>query len=124
MKKLILQSLILFLTASLFANTFTYTNFNESEYEKVKDANSLEKTYYQTKKTKFYFTTKLMDYKVDDSGNQIVTVLSSSSDFELIHRGDQLPRKFGKDSDSVIVYVHQDWNFDEVIFVIDAIKTL
>lgn len=125
MKKIFLQSLFIFLTASLFANTFTYTDFNESEYEKVKDAYDLFDTYSQTGKQKFYFVTKLMNYKVSDSENQIVTVLTSTPvDYELIHRGDQLPRKFGMDSDSVVVYVHQDWNFDEVIFVIDAIKTL
>lgn len=117
--------LILLISTSLYANTYTYTNFNESEYEKVKDAYDLKVTYSQTGKEKFYFVTKLMDYKVDDSGNQIVSVLTSTPvNFELIHRGDQLPRASGMDSDSVVVYVHQDWNFDKIIFVIDAIKTL
>ena len=53
MKKIFLQSLFIFLTASLFANTFTYTDFNESEYEKVKDAYDLIDTYSQTGKQKF-----------------------------------------------------------------------
>lgn len=125
MKKLILQSLIFMFCVNLFAKTYTYADFNKSDYVKVKDAYDLEETFNQTKNKNYFFTTKLMDYKVDDYGNQIVKVLTSSPvDFELIHKGDQLPKCFGMDENSVIIYVHQEWNFDDVIFVIDAIETL
>ena len=66
-----------------------------------------------------------MDYEVDSSGRQIVSVLTEDLDlYPLVHRGDQLPNQFGIDRNAVEVFIHVESNNFETIFVIDAIRLL
>ena len=66
-----------------------------------------------------------MDYEVDSSGRQIVSVLTEDFDlYPLVHRGDQLPNQFGINKDTVEVFIHVESTRFETIFVIDAVKVL
>lgn len=124
-KKLILSLFVLLATSLTFAQTITYTDFDESEYKSIESIYYIEEDSAITKTTKYFVVTKLMDYEVDSSGRQIVSVLTEDLDlYPLVHRGDQLPNQFGIDRNAVEVFIHVESNNFETIFVIDAIRLL
>ncbi len=124
-KKFILSLFVLVATSLTFAQTITYTDFDESEYKSIESLYYIEEDSAITKTTKYFVVTKLMDYEVDSSGRQIVSVLTEDLDlYPLVHRGDQLPNQFGINKNTVEVFIHVESTMFETIFVIDALKVL
>ncbi len=124
-RKLTVLGLVLLMAAGrVFALTVSYTDFNAGDYKEIESLYYIEEDSAICGAEKYCIVTKLMDYSVDASGRQIVSVLTDSPElFGLVHRGDQLPNVFGIEENSVKIYLHIEHE-RELIYVIDAVEVL